>query len=130
MRPLASLVPLMRKHSKVLPVIGSEWLKKPEQYSFGGFTGFVFRHAAKWAAVETQSYQPYSFCNMAYHPITCEEKIRAIHDHEGARLVTPQNVAPYDYLVVFANDDRSREHLKSLSMELIKAEGDWSLWRP
>jgi hypothetical protein len=129
-RPLASLVPLMRKHSKVLPVVGSEWLKDPEHYSFGGLTGFVFRHTAKWAAVETQSYQPFSFCYMAYHPITCKQKVRTVHDTEAAHLIRPHHVEPFDYLVVFANDERSREHIKSLPLELIKAEGDWSLWRP
>jgi len=129
-RSLASLTPAIREHSTVLPLIGSEWLKDPERYSFGGFTGFVLRHTAKWAAVESQSYQPYSFCDMGYHPIGCKARLGAPRSPEGAAHLRPDDLGKYEYVVVFANTDRARTHLKSLRLELVKASQDWSVWRP
>jgi hypothetical protein len=126
---LATLVPSIPKHSTVLPLIGSEWLKNPERFDFGGFTGFVLRHTAKWAAVESQSYQPYSFCDMGYHPILCKARLSGPRRPEGAAYLTADDSERYDFIVVFANTDRARSHLRSLPLELVKANGDWSLWR-
>lgn len=129
-RPLASLISSIPKHSTVLPLVGSEWLKDPVRFEFGGFTGFVLRHAAKWAAVESQSYQPYSFCDMAYHPILCKRKLPSPRNPEGAAHVTREESESYEFLVVYANTAQAKHHLKTLPLQLVKADGDWSLWRP
>ena len=127
---LASLIPLVPKYSTVLPLVGSEWMKESKAHSFGGFIGFVFRHTATWVATETQSYQPYSFCDMGYHPIVCKNRLKAPREQEGASLVRPQQLEHYDFVAVYANTERARDHLKTLPMQLVKVAGDWSLWRP
>lgn len=129
-RPLSALVPMIPKHSTVLPMLGSEWLKNPSQYSFGGFTGFVLRHTPKWAAVETQSYQPYSFCNMGYHPIVCKEVIPAPKDIESAQYFSARQAQRFDYVLIFENSPSVPTHIASVPMELIRRAGGWSLWRP
>ncbi len=128
-RPLAELSSSLPAHSKILPISGSEWLKDPEHFAFGGFTGFVFRHTGKWLAVETQGYQPWSFCDVGYHPIQCTSRLRAPR-RQNISMVSQETLDPYDYLLVLDNAPIVNEHLRELSLVLIRRQGPWSIWRP
>jgi hypothetical protein len=128
-RPLAQLLTSVPKHSKVLPLYGSEWMKDPARYSFGGFTGFAFRHVGKWLAVETQSYQPWSFCDAGYHPIRCLSRITAPRDH-GIAGINPVMLSGYDFVLVQENASGVQEQLSNLPLTLVRRVGQWSLWHP
>ncbi len=126
---LASLVADVPKHSSILPLVGSEWMKDPNRYPFGGFTGFALRHVAKWLAVETQSYQPFSFCDMGYHPFVCKNQLHGPRDPQWTYNLTPEVLRQYDFMVVYENTPFVKEKLRTLPMNLVKRAGDWSLWR-
>lgn len=128
-RPLAQLLSSVPKHSKVLPLYGSEWMKDPVRYSFGGFTGFAFRHVGKWLAVETQSYQPWSFCDAGYHPIRCTSHIAAPRDQKISGI-NPVMLSGYDFVLVQENASDVQEQLRNMPMTLVRRVGQWSLWHP
>jgi hypothetical protein len=128
-RPLSLLVASVPNHSTILPVVGSEWMKGEGRYSFGGFTGFVFRHVGNWVAVETQSYQPWSFCDTGYHPIRCVGRLGTPRDRQPASL-TPDVMRSYDFLLVQDNAPHVQRQLRALPIELVRSVGQWSLWRP
>ena len=128
-RPLTQMSSLIPVHAMILPLSESEWLKDPERYSFGGFTGFVFRHVGKWLAVETQGYQPWSFCDADYHPIQCVKRLPAPR-RQSPGAITPEILGSYDYVLVQENAPNSPNALRSLPLVLDRRIGQWSLWRP
>src|SRR5664280_1221406 len=127
-RPLSRLSLSVPHRSRILPVFGSEWMKDPERYAFGGFAGFAFRHVGKWLAVETQSYQPGSFCDAGYHPISCVERLPAPQGRNLSRI-TADTLSSYDYMLVQENIPDMQAQLGVLPLDLVRREGDWSLWR-
>ena len=128
-RPMAQLLSSVPKHSKVLPLYGTEWMKDPAHFSFGGFTGFAFRHVGKWLAVETQSYQPWSFCDAGYHPIRCTLHLAASRDQKISGI-NPVMLGNYDFVLVQDNESEVQRQLASLPLALVRRVGQWSLWRP
>ena len=127
-RELAALIRLIPKHSRILPLVGAEYLKDPKRYSFGGFTGFALRHVAKWAAVETQSYQPFSFCGMAYHPITCRAQLNGPRETPWNSHIGLETMKQFDFVLVDANSPYVKEQLRALPLHQVRQVGDWSLW--
>ncbi len=128
-RPLSALRSSVPIHSKILPISGSEWLRDPEHYAFGGFTGFVFRHTAKWLAVETSSYQPWSFCDAGYHPIECIESLPA-PARPTLLSINPSILGAYDFVLVQDNVPAVKDQLSALPLLPVRHSGQWSLWQP
>ena len=127
-RPLKSFAALVPRHSKVLPVFGATLLKAPDGYSFGGFAGAACLHIGKWLAVETQSYQPWSFCDAGYHPVRCLARLPAPGEAQSLNL-SVGTVRKYDFVVAFDNAPRVQDRLRQLPLVLVHKEGLWSLWR-
>ena len=127
--PLATLLATVPKYSTILPLVGSEWMKDPKRYSFGGFTGFALRHVANWSAVETQSYQPFSFCDMSYHPIVCLNRPSVPRDPQWTYHIAPEALRQFDFMVAYENTPHVKSQLRTLPMTLVKRAGDWSLWK-
>ena len=127
-RPLKSLAALVPRHSKVLPVIGATSLKAPNGYSFGGFAGAACLHIGKWLAVETQSYQPWSFCDAGYHPVRCLSRLPAPSEAQSLNS-SAVAVRKYDFVVAFDNAPRVNDRLRQLPLLLVHREGLWTLWR-
>jgi hypothetical protein len=128
-RPLVELRPSLPSHSKILPLFDSEWLKDSDRYSFGGFTGFVFRHAGKWLAVEASGYQPWSFCDAGYHPIACTVPLPAPAQPTLSQL-NSEVLKHYDYVVL--RESTPTVHLLGPtggSFVLDRRLGQWSLWK-
>jgi len=126
--PLHSFVSLVPPHSKLLPVYGSKELRDPKKYSFGGFAGAAALHIGKWLAVETLSYQPWSFCDAGYHPMQCSARLRAPNESQPLNITTAA-IRDYDFIVALENDAAVREKLTRLPLVLVRREGAWSLWR-
>ncbi len=126
-RSLSLLSSSVPPHSKILPMYGSEWMKDPGRYSFGGFTGFAFKHVGKWLAVETQSLQPWSFCDAGYHPIKCVERLSSPSESRLSRITVDMLFA-YDFLLVQENAPNVQERLDNLHLVLVRRIGQWSLW--
>ena len=127
MHPLAELRDAVPKKSKILPLYDSEWLKYPGLYSFGGFVGFVFKHAGKWLAVESTGYQPWSFCDAGYHPIKCLTQLSAPAQPSASR-VSPEILESYDYVLVHEDATHARQPPNE-RWALDKRIGHWSLWK-
>jgi len=127
-RPLLELRRSLPEHSKILPLFDSEWLKDPVHYSFGGFTGFVFRHAGTWLAVETLGYQPWSFCDAGYHPITCSVPLPAPAQPMLSQL-NAQVLKHYDYVVLRESTPLAHWEPRDGSFVRERRLGQWSLWK-
>jgi len=128
LEPLAVLHEGLPPHATILPLYDSEWLKDPARYSFGGFTGFVFKHAGKWLAVETDGYQPWSFCDAGYHPIECVARLPA-PSQATLSLGSSESLNHYDYLLLRQSAATPWGGLSKNSWSLLRKSGEWSLWR-
>jgi hypothetical protein len=127
-RPLSELRSQVPPHSRILPVFGSESLNDPGRYSFGGIAGFAFMHTGKWLVVETQGYQPWSFCDEGYHPMRCTSRLPASNPRSPLRL-RAGIVDRYQYLLVLENAADVASKLSWLPVTLVSRAGQWSLWR-
>ena len=126
--PVAQLLERLPQGSRMLTVYGSEWMRDEARYAFGGFQGFVFAHAAKWAAAETSSYQPDSFCAASYHPISCVQSLEAPPGRDPLSISTGI-VLQYDRILALENTSKVLPKLQSLPLRLQARVGHWSLWR-
>jgi hypothetical protein len=119
-------------HSIVLPVFSHEYMQDAKRWRFHGFHGFINQHLVRWSAVLSTSLQPYSFCDLPFHPLICTQQLPM----PGARNPMPglsAHAKNYEYVVMLTNQpDKQREHLRLIEkqgFEKMSESGDWTLWK-
>jgi hypothetical protein len=117
--------------SKILPVFSHEYMHDGKRWRFVGYHGFVNQHVVRWSAVLSRGVQPFSFCGLPFHPVSCVKTI-PVGDARNPMAGIAKHVKHYDYVVFYANvPTKAQEHreiFEKQGFRPIAESGEWSLW--
>ena len=131
-RGLVEVSKAIPAESTILPVFSHEYMQDAKRWRFDGFHGFLNQHLVRWSAVLSGGLQPYSFCDLSFHPLICTKQLPM----PGARNPMPGVAAHakhYEYVVLYANvPAKQKDHrglVEKQGFEMVEESGEWTLWK-